>query len=300
MKAKKIDETQLPLYEILIDENDETGMKLISLVDAPAIGIKGMMFHKEAPSQFHFQTEKEKQVIVGPALIPDLKIKRKDEDGNEYYVMFSAATIEKMVQKFNKVGSNRRINIDHSDRMADGFIMEDWIIEDPTYDKSKKYGFELPVGTYMIKVKIEDQDFWMNEVKGEGKFGFSIEGLLDQKLVSLSQLEEEATIDDLDIIDLCNIFGIFEDQKITCGCSEKKNFELAGLPGLVHPNCRCNLMLGDFDKSPNYIGMNGKEYPCILCSQAKKNWDRSGRFSDVFGTNYSKVDIFPYYIKKSF
>lgn len=59
-------------------------------------------------------------------------------------------------------------------------------------------------------------------------------------------------------------------------------------------------MLGDFEKSPNYIGMNGKEYPCILCNQAKKNWDRSGRFSDVFGTNYSKVDIFPYYIKKSF
>ena len=301
MKAKKVEETQLPLYEILIDENDETGMKLISLVDAPAIGIKGMMFNKEAPSNFHFQTEKEKQVIVGPALIPDLKIKRKDEDGNEYYVMFTAETIEKMVQKFNKIGSNRRINIDHSDRMADGFIMEDWIIEDPTYDKSKKYGFELPVGTYMIKVKIEDKDFWESEVKAEGKFGFSIEGLLGQKLVSLSEVDEEATIDDLDIIDLCNIFGIFEDQEIACGCSQKKNFELASArPGLTHPNCSCDLNLGSYEKRSSYIGRNGKEYPCILCDQAKKNWDRSGRFRDVFGNTYVKTDVFPYYIRKSF
>ena len=301
MKVKKIDESQLPLYEILIDENDDTGMKLISLVDEPAIGVMGMMFSEEKRG-YQFKSEEDKQIIVGPALIPNLKIKRKIEDGMEYYVTFSTETIEKMVQKFNRIGSNRRINIDHSDRMVDGFIMEDWIIEDAIHDKSKKYGFDLPVGTYMIKVKIEDKDFWMNEVKNDGKYGFSIEGLLDQKLVKMSSDESEgSTIEDLDIIDLCYIFDVFSDcDHIDCNCSEKKNFKLEALPGLIHPSCKCDLMLGDFSKSANYIGKNGKEYPCILCDQAKKNWDRSGKFRDVFGNNYSKIDVFPYYVKKTF
>ena len=300
MKAQKIEQSKIPLYEILIDESDETGMKLISLVDNPAIGVKGMMFSHDVPSQLYFKTEGEKQIIVGPALIPDLKIKRKDEDGNDYYVMFSKETIEKMVQKFNKSGSNRRINIDHSDRMADGYIMEDWIIEDRMYDKSRKYGFELPVGTYMIKVKIEDQDFWMSEVKGDGKFGFSIEGLLSQRMVSMSHVddlsEEDASIDDLDIIDLCYIFDVLENCE--CRGIRNKNVEMSAQEGLVHPNCKCGLLFGKFSKSSNYIGKNGKEYPCPLCDQAKKNWDRSGRFRDVFGTEYVAVDVFPYYVRK--
>lgn len=296
MKAQKIEQAELPLYEILIDENDETGMKLISLVDMPAIGVKGMMFSEVQAQDYFFKTEDDKQIIVGPALIPDIKIKRKDDAGNDYYVMFSQATIEKMVQKFNKYGSNRRINIDHSKEMVDGFIMEDWIVEDPTHDKSKLYGFEVPVGTYMIKVKIEDKNFWEKEIKGEGKFGFSIEGLLDQKLISLSEVEE-STIDDLDIIDLCYIFDVFsEDIKCTCNHQE---FATAR-EGVVHPNCRCDMDLDGFKKSTGYIGRDGKEYPCVLCDQAQKNWNRSGRFRDVFGNSYVKSDVFPYYIKKSF
>jgi hypothetical protein len=86
--------------------------------------------------------------------------------------------------------------------------MEDWIVENEVYDKSRMYGFEVPVGTYMIMVKIEDTDFWLEEVKGNEKFGFSIEGLLGQQLVSLSKQEEVLTIDDLDLDDLLNIFEL--------------------------------------------------------------------------------------------
>jgi hypothetical protein len=88
--------------------------------------------------------------------------------------------------------------------MVDAFIMEDWIVEDTVYDKSRKYGIEVPIGTYMIMVKIEDTKFWLEEVKGNEKFGFSIEGLLGQQLVSLSK---QATIDDLTEEDLFQIFS---------------------------------------------------------------------------------------------
>lgn len=208
-KLKKIDKEKLPVYEIVVDENDETGISLISLVDEPAIVMKGMLFAEEKSMMSFKEADEEKQVIVGPALIPNMKIYREDEKYGQYYVKFTRETIEKMVEKFNKYGSNRRINIDHSNQMVDAFIMEDWIVEDPVYDKSRKYGFEVPVGTYMIKVKIEDKDFWLNEVKENGKFGFSIEGLLGQQLVSLSKTEEvEFSIDDLTEDDLLEIFEL--------------------------------------------------------------------------------------------
>lgn len=210
-KLKSLDPEKLPVYEIMIDDNDETGISLISLVDEPAIMTKGMAFSQN--SVMTFKEVEDKQIIVGPALIPDMKIYREDDKYGQYYVKFSKETIVKMVEKFNKYGSNRRINIDHSNRMVDAFIMEDWIIDNEVYDKSRIYGFELPVGTYMIMVKVEDKDFWLEEVKGNQKFGFSIEGLLGQQLVQLSSKFIEkygvsATIDDLDLDDLLSIFDL--------------------------------------------------------------------------------------------
>jgi hypothetical protein len=202
-KIKKIDPDRLPVYEIVIDEFDETGISLISLVQDPAIIVKGMAFNNS--SMMSFKEVGDKQIIIGPALIPDMRIYREDDKYGRYYVTFSKETIAKMVEKFNKFGSNRKINIDHSNQMVDAFIIEDWLTEDEVYDKSRKYGFEVPVGTYMIMVKIEDTDFWNEEVKGNGKFGFSIEGMLGQQLVNL--VKQEATIDDLTLEDLIMIFS---------------------------------------------------------------------------------------------
>ena len=202
-KLKKIDKDKLPVYEIIVEDDDETGMSLISLVQDPAIMMKGMVFNNKSLLSFK-EADGDKQIIVGPALIPNMKIYREDEKFGEYFVTFSAETIEKMVEKFNKFGSNRKINVDHSNQMVNAFILEDWIICDEVYDKSRKYGFELPVGTYMIMVKIEDTKFWNEEVKGNGKFGFSIEGLLGQQLISL---RKEVTIDDLTEDDLIQLFG---------------------------------------------------------------------------------------------
>jgi hypothetical protein len=211
-KLEKIDKSKLPVYEIVVDDNDETGISLISLVDEPAISMKGMMFSQEQ-SVMSFKEVGDKQIIVGPALIPDMKIYREDEKYGKYYVVFTKETIEKMVEKFNKYGSNRKINIDHSNQMVNAFIMEDWIVENEVYDKSRMYGFEVPVGTYMIMVKVEDTEFWLEEVKGNEKFGFSIEGLLGQQLVKLSSKNVEkygieVSIDDLEIDDLLKIFNL--------------------------------------------------------------------------------------------
>ena len=97
-----------------------------------------------------------------------------------------------MVDKFLKDNNNRALNIDHSNKMVPGFIQGAWIVEDPTYDKSRFYGFNLPVGSFFIEVKIEDKEFWLSEVKDEGRYGFSVEGLMSQKLMQMESVIVDA------------------------------------------------------------------------------------------------------------
>ena len=153
-------------------------------------GTRGQRFDNV---DMEFSAQSDKQVIVGPALIPNKKIYRKDEDG-EYYVVFTEDVIRKMVSKFNRSNNNRSINIDHSNQIVNGFVQQNWIVEDNYYDKSKMYGFNLPVGTWFVEIKIDDKQFWDEKVKGDGKYSFSIEGLLGQRLV---KMEKDMSIDEI-------------------------------------------------------------------------------------------------------
>lgn len=137
-------------------------------------------------SKMDFKVQKDKQIIIGPTMIPDKKIYRQDESGMEYMVTFTADTIRKIVNKFVRENNNRSINLEHTNQMVPAYIMEHWIVEDPIYDKSKIYGFNLPVGTHFAAIKIEDEGFWEREVRGNDKVGFSIEGILGQKLVHMA------------------------------------------------------------------------------------------------------------------
>lgn len=207
-------DSELPVYEIYIDDEDSTGIRFVSLVDDPAIQLKGMFF--SGIKSYDFKAQKDKQIIVGPAMIPNKKILRKDEDGNKYYVVFTKDTILQMVSKFNSSGTNRRINIDHSKKMVNAYIMENWIVEDEYYDKSRKYGFEVPVGTWMVSIKVEDEKFWNDEVKEGGKYGFSIEGIMGQKPMSYSMKEFDFNdlIDSLTDKEVLQMINDIEDEKI--------------------------------------------------------------------------------------
>jgi hypothetical protein len=135
------------------------------------------------PSMFdkqHFAADDEKKMVIGPAMVPDLKIFRKDSKGNPYYVYFSAETIKMIAEKYM-----RNKYIDNNDMMHDGkavsdvYVVESWIKEDSA-DKSNKYGYEnLPVGTWFVSMKIKNPQVW-EQVK-EGKLnGFSVSGYFEE------------------------------------------------------------------------------------------------------------------------
>jgi hypothetical protein len=131
-------------------------------------------------SKQHFATDNEKHIVLGPAMIPDQKIFRKDSEGNPYYVYFSSDTIKMIAEKYM-----RNKYTDNNDTMHDGkaikdiHVLESWIKED-SQDKSNKYGFEsLPVGTWFVSMKVNNPKVW-EEVK-QGKLnGFSVSGFFEE------------------------------------------------------------------------------------------------------------------------
>ena len=128
-------------------------------------------------SKFIFADEEQK-VVVGPCMIPDLSIFRRDEDGEPYWVKFSEETIKEIAMKYMKEARTNEINQDHiAAKDAGTYVFESWIIEDPETDKAKTvYGYDLPKGTWMCKMKVDDKETWRRIKNGELR-GFSVEGL---------------------------------------------------------------------------------------------------------------------------
>ena len=170
----------LPIYDIVLNDEDlKQGVGRISLVDQPAIGVNWIKLNKQ--EGLFFKAQKDKQLLYGPFLIPNMLIYRRDDINGEYYVRFSKEEIEKIATKFNEDLNNKNINFQHTDEMVDAFVAQNWIIEGEG-DKSKGLGFDLPEGTWFGAVKVKDVDFWNEKVKGEEVRGFSVEILADLEL----------------------------------------------------------------------------------------------------------------------
>jgi hypothetical protein len=172
----------IPVYAITLGDNPDAGLEFISFVDEPAIMEMGLAFNRDE-EVYKFATNVDKQVVAGPTMIPDVPLYRRDADG-EFYVVFSKEVIEQLVDKFNKSSKEFKINVDHKDVVTSAFIKSNWIIEDTEHDKSRMYGFNnLPIGTHFMEVKVDDKEFWDNQIKANGKFGFSVEGLFGLELL---------------------------------------------------------------------------------------------------------------------
>ena len=84
------------IVELIIDEAQKLmGIEAISIVENPAIeedfvALKGEQEIKLA------EVDKEKKILIGPLLIPNKPIYRKNGD-DEYYIYFSTVSLEKYI-----------------------------------------------------------------------------------------------------------------------------------------------------------------------------------------------------------
>ena len=181
------------IIELIIDENDlETGIHAVSVVHSPAIEENFIALSKHEIELKEVDTEK--KILMGAALVPNKQILRADKDGNGYYIYFSEDTIKKASELFLMRSNQNNATYEHNKKLKGMSVVESWLIEDEVHDKSVKYGFNLPKGTWMISMKVNNEDVWKDVKDGKVK-GFSIEGYFaDRYEMSLQESEDEIII----------------------------------------------------------------------------------------------------------
>lgn len=167
----------MTLFELIIDEEAEAyGVQAISLVESPAIEEDFVALSDD----FKFQSiDEERRIVLGPALIPDKPIyRRKGEE--EFFIYFSKDTVRKAMELYFKAGHQRNATLEHQAPVQGTTVIESWIVEGEQ-DKSRHYQMSVPVGTWMVSMKVDSDALWNEWVKAGKVKGFSIEGLFTRR-----------------------------------------------------------------------------------------------------------------------
>ena len=185
----------MKIVELILDEDSEMGIEAISVVESPAIeedfvALKSQEFKLA-------EVDKERRILMGALLIPNKPIYRRSGD-DEYYIYFSKETVLKASQMYLMQGNQNNSTLEHQYKIQGLSLVESWLVEDKVHDKSVKYGMDLPLGTWVGSVKVNNDKIWNEFVKTGKVKGFSIEGYFADKM----ERPKEAIIEDLSKEDL--------------------------------------------------------------------------------------------------
>jgi len=170
----------MKIVELILDEEQDTiGIDAISIVENPAIESDFVALKKQ---EIHLaELDKDKKILLGALLIPNKPIYRNGDEG-EYYIYFSKETIVKASQLYLQNGFQNKSTLEHSKALEGLTLVESWIVVDEVNDKSRKYGLDVPVGTWMGAVKVNNDKVWNEYVKTNKVKGFSIEGYFADRM----------------------------------------------------------------------------------------------------------------------
>lgn len=193
------------LFELVFDP-EKNGVTAISLVSKPAIltGFIHLKDQPEAPVVKIIMADEEKRIVLGPVIIPNVKIFRSGKSlglQEDAFVYFREETVRALAEDYIMKAKNNNVTIQHEEKSYVVKMIESWIVEDSLKDKSSLYGFDLAKGTWVASFKIEDDDLWKS-IKDNELAGFSIEaalGLVAQGSVNMGKFSEEVS-DDREVI----------------------------------------------------------------------------------------------------
>ena len=168
----------------------------ISLVEAPAIESDFVALAKEEEEKHQvFLETNEKHLVYGAALIPDKDIYRNNGE-QEFYINFTKESIEKMSQDFMKEYRQKEVTLDHSDVANEVCVVESWLVADSYKDKANALGINVPEGTWMVAMKVNNIDTWERIKAGELK-GFSVESMISLEEFSKNDNNMEIETNDM-------------------------------------------------------------------------------------------------------
>ena len=190
----------MKIVELIIDEEQIlSGVQAISIVESPAIESEFITLKKEEELKLA-KIDEEKKILMGPALIPNKTIFRKSGE-EEYYIYFSKDTVRKVSEMYLTKGNQNNSTLEHNFDLEGLSVVESWIVEGEK-DKTREYGLNVPVGTWMVSMKVYNDEVWNNYVKTGKVKGFSIEGYFADKInMSYIQNEEKKAEEQLKAIE---------------------------------------------------------------------------------------------------
>ena len=169
----------MKIIELILDDDSELGVEAISVVENPAIEEDFVALKSQEIKLA--EVDKEKRILMGALLVPNKPIYRRNGE-DEYYIYFSKDTVEKASQMYLMQGNQNNSTLEHQYELNGLSLVESWIVEDKTHEKSVKYGMDLPIGTWMGSVKVNNDKVWTEFVKTGKVKGFSIEGYFADKM----------------------------------------------------------------------------------------------------------------------
>ena len=203
-----------PYYKIVVNENDETGVDINSLVFSPAHQ-KQTTFYSEQTAKYQF--DEEKRLVMGVMIASDLPIERFDENIGTYYVEFDSPTIEIINRKIAKNGFSNNVNLNHDpNSVVDGVYQTQRFIvsnSNPKYADVPEFFKEQNIndGSLMAEYYVENDEVW--EMVKAGKFrGYSIELNSGKKLINkYTMSKQEKFLDKF----MSTMKGLFNEGEAT-------------------------------------------------------------------------------------
>ena len=182
------------MIELILDEDEAIGVEAISVVENPAIESDFIALNSQEIKLA--EINKEKRLLMGALLIPQKPIYRKNGK-EEYYIFFSKKTVARASQMYLQNGNQSQSTLEHDKQLKGLTLVESWIVEDKAKDKTALYGMDVPVGTWMGSVKVDNDEVWNDYVKSGKVKGFSIEGYFADKLERPNEeLKEDLSAED--------------------------------------------------------------------------------------------------------
>ena len=248
------------IVELIIDENDDvSGIEAISIVENGAIEEDFIALKKEEYKLA--EVDKEKRILMGAALVPNKPIYRKSGE-DEYYIYFSKDTVRKASEMFFIRGNQNNSTLEHNLPLTGLTAVESWIVESEK-DKTRHYGLDVPIGTWMVSMKVLNDDIWENYVKTGKVKGFSIEGFFVDKL---QQRPKDKSIKD-------------ELAKIE---EEEAEYLLGQIRGIIKKDKR--LKSGQRTEMESF-----SDYPSGVKNNAKKGLELNEKVNNKCATQVGKV-----------
>ena len=184
--------TKLPVYEALISSEDD-GIITISLVDEPAVESDFVCFAKDAGKQLFALKDSAERLITGCLMKAETPIYRND-NGYEYYIVFSKETIQTMAQKMLADSTFKNIDTQHNGELLPqgALTLMELYVKDSNKGIDPNF-VDVPDGSLMVTFKVNDESIWQECANGGFLNGFSLEGFFETKQVDFSKNKQNKT-----------------------------------------------------------------------------------------------------------